>query len=112
MACSGVLDLQPHHTKNLVDCALAFQDVTKYFRSPTSEPIIVRIGIHTGFVIAGVVGRKMPRYHLFGETVTIAEELEARCPPGSIVISGDTLRALTEATTVSDVNSPLAPTTT
>ena len=62
MACSGVVNVHPKHTHDLVDCALEFQIATRNFYTPDEQKIVVRIGIHTGFVIAGVVGRKMPRY--------------------------------------------------
>jgi class 3 adenylate cyclase len=42
-----------------VDCALEFQLATRGFETPDHQRIVVRIGIHTGFVIAGVVGKKM-----------------------------------------------------
>jgi len=54
----------------------------------------MRIGIHSGRVYAGIVGRKMPRYHLFGQTVTIAECMESSGEPGKVQISEATVRYL------------------
>ena len=95
LACSGVVEEREDHTKMLVECGLAMRRVTRLFQTPDHAPIVVRVGIHTGFVIAGVVGRKMPRYHLFGETVSIAEEMEQRAPAGHVTISDATLKAMT-----------------
>ena len=90
LACSGVVDRRADHTRSLVRCALDFQTSSHYLHSPDDKPLKVRIGIHTGTVVAGVVGRKMPRYHLFGATVTIAEEMEQSGVAGGVVISGET----------------------
>jgi class 3 adenylate cyclase len=94
MACTGVVHVHERSAHDLVECALAFQERIRPFRTPAKEPIKVRIGIHSGDVIAGVVGRKMPRYHLFGQTVTLAEEMEKGGVPAKVVISCATKDAL------------------
>jgi class 3 adenylate cyclase len=75
-ACSGVVSQQPFHTANLVAFALDCQRAIRRLVTSDGQHVRIRIGLHTGPVIAGVVGRKMPRYHLFGSTISIAGQFE------------------------------------
>jgi class 3 adenylate cyclase len=52
--------------------------------------INIRIGIHSGNTVAGVIGSKMPRYYLYGETVEVASRMETTGAPGQIQISDAT----------------------
>ena len=57
----------------------------------SDENWTVRIGIHTGEVITGVIGtKKRIAYDIFGSTVNIAERMESNCEPGKVNISEDT----------------------
>jgi len=61
-----------------------------------ANSVEMRVGIHTGSVVAGVVGKKGPRYHLFGKDVGYAEQMESTGIPGFVQISDATHRTLEE----------------
>lgn len=56
------------------------------------QPSQMRIGIHSGPVMAGIVGMRVPRYSLFGNTTTLANQLETHGVGGKIHVSDFTLK--------------------
>jgi len=68
-----------------------FLDEIKAERQAKGLPFFeARIGLHTGPVVAGVVGVKKFAYDIWGDTVNIAARMEANCEPGRVNISETT----------------------
>jgi atrial natriuretic peptide receptor A len=84
------------HAREIARVALALLNAVKTFtiRHRPNEQLRLRIGLHSGPCCAGVVGEKMPRYCLFGDTVNTASRMESNGEPMKIHISQSTKHLL------------------
>ncbi|KAG8224590.1 hypothetical protein J437_LFUL009432 [Ladona fulva] len=84
------------HAREVARMALALLNavITFKIRHRPNEQLKLRIGLHTGPCVAGVVGLKMPRYCLFGDTVNTASRMESNGLPLRIHLSSATKEVL------------------
>jgi class 3 adenylate cyclase len=92
ICASGLSDMNASPS-DMVKAALEMQDFLlglKAERLSQGLPFFdARVGIHTGPVVAGVVGAKKFAYDIWGDTVNTAARLEEQCDPGRVNVSED-----------------------
>ncbi|MBP9216734.1 MAG: hypothetical protein KBF23_06145, partial [Agitococcus sp.] len=90
MVVSGAPDPRADHAHVIANLALALLEEIKMIRQQTGIDLDVRIGIHTGSVIAGVIGAVRFSYDIWGDTVNTASRMESHGQAGRIQISQQT----------------------
>ncbi|KAF1384622.1 hypothetical protein PFLUV_G00122120 [Perca fluviatilis] len=95
MVVAGAPEKTKYHAHNICDMALDMVRSIDHLKDPSNgNHIQIRVGIHSGMVVAGVVGHKMPRYGLHGDTVHTASAMESNGKEMHIQLSSATYEHL------------------
>ncbi len=97
--CAGGMPIRSK--ENPIKTVLAGLEIQQFIRNQAKSdeavginPWFLRVGINTGEVVAGVIGKKRYAYDIWGSTVNLAQRMEVNCKPGSVNISESTFEII------------------
>ncbi|MDJ1173078.1 adenylate/guanylate cyclase domain-containing protein [Roseofilum capinflatum] len=94
MVAGGLPLPRSDHAEAIANMALEMQNIIRQFQTPFKQPFQIRIGINTGPVVAGVIGRRKFIYDLWGDAVNVASRMESQGEPGQIQVTHQTYELL------------------
>lgn len=97
MVVGGLPVPDKNHLEKVADIALRFRNSLPELRTKLGYPLQLRIGLHTGNVVAGVIGRKRFIYDLWGDTVNMASRMEQYGVADQVHCSHSVFRKLHES---------------
>lgn len=94
MVAAGLPEHRADHAAAIVDFALWLRDRVADWPTIEGHQLAVRVGINTGPVVAGVIGRSKFIYDLWGDAVNVASRMESTGQPGMVQLTDQTRAAL------------------
>ncbi|RYB05060.1 adenylate/guanylate cyclase domain-containing protein [Lichenibacterium ramalinae] len=94
MAAGGLPGACPDHARRAVAMALRMPAAVAEASRARGQDLRIRIGLHTGPVAAGIIGKDKFIYDVWGDTVNVASRMESLGEAGRVHITGETLAAL------------------
>lgn len=96
LAVSGMAQADPNHAKNMIRAAIEIIDYLHHRNQVLDLDWQVRIGIHSGKIVGGIVGLKKYIYDVFGDTINVASRMENNSEPMKINVSETTYKLCRE----------------
>jgi adenylate cyclase len=96
MAVAGLHTPDARHAAAALEFALALREALPRHPSPNGAPLRMRIGAHSGPVVAGIIGRHKFIYDLWGDTVNTASRMLTSAEPGDIHVSDEVRQRVAE----------------
>lgn len=90
MVAAGIPEAQPDHALRIAALALRMLAAVNAIAEATDVKLQARIGVHTGPIVAGVIGTHKFAYDVWGDTVNTASRMESHSLPGRIQVSAET----------------------
>lgn len=94
MVVAGVPEKREDHMTAIIDMALEMLAEIEEVNHALGQNFQIRIGVHSGSAVAGVIGRKKFIYDIWGDTVNIASRMESHGVPGKIQVTEEIYDAL------------------
>ena len=94
MAVAGVPTPRPDHANAAARLALDMIAASSRLHSRLPAPFSIRVGLHSGPLVAGVIGTRRLAYDVWGDTVNIAARLQAASQPNRVLVSAATAKVL------------------
>ncbi len=98
MAVCGLPEPCEDHTERMLTMAQRMMQIAREFSENHGTPVRLRIGVNTGPVVAGIIGRSKFIYDLWGDTVNVASRMESHGVPDAIQVTRQCSRSSRTAT--------------